>query len=58
MLLLLDRLFTFLASEPGHGEPPIVPETVIHMQDYNRAVLELVTFPNVLLAWCTLYPVP
>jgi len=49
-LLLLDRLFAFLASESG-GAPPLVPETVIHLQDYNRAVLELVTFPNVLLAW-------
>ena len=25
------------------------------MQDYNRAVLELVTFPNILLAWCTFF---
>lgn len=33
-----------------------MPETEIHLQDYNRAVLELVTFPNVLLAWCTFYP--
>ncbi|KAI9444081.1 hypothetical protein H4582DRAFT_1919155 [Lactarius indigo] len=56
-LLLLDRLFAFLASETGDpplasdGEKPIVPETEIHLQDYNRTVLELVTFPNVLLAW-------
>ncbi|KAH9179042.1 hypothetical protein EDB89DRAFT_2063142 [Lactarius sanguifluus] len=63
-LLLLDRLFAFLASsETGgaprasDGEQPIcVPETEIHLQDYNRAVLELVTFPNVLLAWCTFRP--
>ncbi|KAI0263071.1 hypothetical protein BC834DRAFT_888990 [Gloeopeniophorella convolvens] len=40
-LLLLDRLFSELAS------------TEIHLQDYNRAVLELVTLPNVLLAWYT-----
>ncbi|KAH9023926.1 hypothetical protein EDB84DRAFT_1564570 [Lactarius hengduanensis] len=46
-LLLLDRLFAFLASETA----AIVPETEIHLQDYNRAVLEIVTFPNVLLAW-------
>jgi protein-histidine N-methyltransferase len=51
-LLLLDRLFAFLASEIG-GTPREPPETEIHLQDYNRAVLELVTFPNVLLAWCT-----
>lgn len=65
-LLLLDRLFAFLADEMGGDGPPasdaewpsVVPETTteIHLQDYNRAVLELVTFPNVLLAWCT-YPV-
>jgi hypothetical protein len=63
-LLLLDRLFAYLASEPGVGSPssadndagsssaPSVQETHIHLQDYNRSVLELVTFPNVLLAWC------
>jgi hypothetical protein len=28
-------------------------EAEIHLQDYNCVVLELVTFPNVLLAWCT-----
>lgn len=69
-LLLLDRLFAYLASEPGTstGPPSIgdndagsrsddsvpsasVRETHIHLQDYNRSVLELVTFPNVLLAW-------
>ncbi|KAI9462846.1 hypothetical protein BJY52DRAFT_1255579 [Lactarius psammicola] len=55
-LLLLDRLFEFLASEIGRtgGAPPASdgePETEIYLQDYNRSVLELVTFPNVLLAW-------
>jgi len=67
-LLLLDRLFAHIASEPvdptglpsnasdsGAGSTPIpssVRETNIHLQDYNCSVLELVTFPNVLLAWC------
>ncbi|KAF8260313.1 hypothetical protein EI94DRAFT_1780502 [Lactarius quietus] len=53
-LLLLDRLFTCLASESGQtgsASDVELPETEIHLQDYNRAVLELVTFPNVLLAW-------
>jgi len=67
-LLLLDRLFAHIASEPtvatdvtdppcsaaDVGSTPIpssVRETDIHLQDYNRSVLELVTFPNVLLAW-------
>ena len=51
-LLLLDRLFASLASESGENSDD-TPETEIHLQDYNRAVLELVTFPNVILAWCT-----
>ena len=67
-LLLLDRLFAHVASEPvGVTDPPCgaddsdvgsttspssVRATEIHLQDYNRSVLELVTFPNVLLAWC------
>ena len=51
-LLLLDRLFASLASESGESNDD-TPETEIHLQDYNRAVLELVTFPNVILAWCT-----
>jgi protein-histidine N-methyltransferase len=57
-LLLLDRLFASLASESGTGRESDgeTPETEIHLQDYNRAVLELVTFPNVLLAWCMFPP--
>jgi hypothetical protein len=71
-LLLLDRLFTHLASEasgatesPCNSDAsagstltpmPLVQETDIHLQDYNRSVLELVTFPNVLLAWCSSRP--
>ena len=60
MLLLLDRLFAYLASEAGvtTGPPsssnngaesrsaPSEQETHIHLQDYNRSVLELVMFPN------------
>ena len=59
-LLLLDRLFAYLASEPGTatGSPlggnidagsrsaPSVKETHVHLQDYNRSVLEPVIFPN------------
>jgi protein-histidine N-methyltransferase len=52
-LLLLDRLFASLASKSGLAGVSETPETEIHLQDYNRAVLELVTFPNVLLAWCS-----
>ncbi|KAH9974643.1 hypothetical protein BGW80DRAFT_1170132, partial [Lactifluus volemus] len=59
-LLFLDHLFAFLASDSllpsggGNGEDdddvPLL-HTEIHLQDYNRSVLELVTFPNILLAW-------
>jgi hypothetical protein len=63
-LLFLDHLFAFLASDSllpsggGNGEGddddnvPLL-QTEIHLQDYNRSVLELVTFPNILLAWCS-----
>jgi protein-histidine N-methyltransferase len=66
-LLLLDRLFALLASkptcEPATGlpsdvPPRLAPETQIHLQDYNRSVLELVTLPNVLIAWCSFDPLP
>ena len=33
---------------PSTGSNP----TLLHVQDYNRSVLELVTLPNLLLAWC------
>jgi hypothetical protein len=51
-LLLLDRLFVSLVPESGTELAGVdeTPETVIHAQDYHRAVLELITFPNVLLA--------
>ncbi|KIY45988.1 hypothetical protein FISHEDRAFT_66750 [Fistulina hepatica ATCC 64428] len=42
-LYLLSRIFC--------AEPLPESSTVIHLQDYNRAVLELVTFPNILLTW-------
>ncbi|KAF5368666.1 hypothetical protein D9757_010230 [Collybiopsis confluens] len=43
-LYLLQRIFS---------SPPSAPhiKTAIHLQDYNPAALELVTFSNVLLAW-------
>ncbi|KAI0302790.1 hypothetical protein B0F90DRAFT_1627125, partial [Multifurca ochricompacta] len=59
-LLLLDRLFAFLASSEVTADPsdrgeasPTSPVSVteIHLQDYNHSVLELVTLPNVLLTW-------
>ncbi|KAJ3817368.1 hypothetical protein F5880DRAFT_1493065, partial [Lentinula raphanica] len=44
-LYLLQRIF----SRPPPD--PTSPKTTIHFQDYNTSVLELVTFPNVLLSW-------
>lgn len=29
-------------------------ETHLYLQDFNRSVLELITLPNILLAWCKL----
>ncbi|RXW25076.1 hypothetical protein EST38_g785 [Candolleomyces aberdarensis] len=42
-LYVLQRV---LSEPPGNTE-----ETHIHLQDYNASVLELVTFPNVLMIW-------
>ncbi|KAF9492580.1 hypothetical protein BDN71DRAFT_1451286 [Pleurotus eryngii] len=43
-IYLLDRLFS-LPKSTG------LPMTHIHLQDYNAAVLQLVTLPNILLNW-------
>lgn len=40
---LLQNLFNSAPSDK---------QTVIHLQDYNKSVLELVTLPNLILAWC------
>ncbi|KAJ3784673.1 hypothetical protein GGU10DRAFT_22214 [Lentinula aff. detonsa] len=44
-LYLLQRIF----SSPPTGSTS--QKTIIHFQDYNPSVLELVTFPNMLLSW-------
>ncbi|KAG6840316.1 hypothetical protein C0991_007466 [Blastosporella zonata] len=44
-MFLLRQL---LLSPPGDAI-----ETEIHLQDYNASVLELVSFPNILLTWYT-----
>ncbi|KAL1664080.1 hypothetical protein GGF50DRAFT_55613 [Schizophyllum commune] len=33
-------------------KPSDVPHTKITLQDYNASVLELITLPNLLIAWC------
>ncbi|KAI4517427.1 hypothetical protein K525DRAFT_210929 [Schizophyllum commune Loenen D] len=33
-------------------KPSEVPHTKITLQDYNASVLELITLPNLLIAWC------
>ncbi|KAI0062656.1 hypothetical protein BV25DRAFT_1943026 [Artomyces pyxidatus] len=47
-VFLLHRLFSALPDAPNAYDPPA---THFHLQDYNRSVLELVTLPNVVLAW-------
>ncbi|KDQ63440.1 hypothetical protein JAAARDRAFT_169261 [Jaapia argillacea MUCL 33604] len=41
-LYILTQLFS---------SPPSEKATEIHLQDYNESVLELVTLPNIILAW-------
>ncbi|RDB18695.1 Histidine protein methyltransferase 1 [Hypsizygus marmoreus] len=45
-LYILCRLFSVPSSTAARTS-----ETQLHFQDYNDSVLELVTFPNVLLTW-------
>ncbi|KAF4563744.1 hypothetical protein EYR36_002985 [Pleurotus pulmonarius] len=44
-IYLLERLFAQPPTNTG------LPMTHIHLQDYNDAVLQLVTLPNILLNW-------
>jgi len=41
--------------DPTNGEGSLETPRDLHVQDYNRLVLELVTLPNIILAWCE-YP--
>ncbi|KAF8880028.1 hypothetical protein BD779DRAFT_1612805 [Infundibulicybe gibba] len=49
-LYVLYKLF----RSPSHAGQ----ETYLHLQDYNSSVLELITFPNILLTWCTEFHSP
>ncbi|KAF7305767.1 hypothetical protein HMN09_00730400 [Mycena chlorophos] len=41
---------TYILSQLFHEEP--TPEGAeLHLQDYNASVVELITFPNIVLAW-------
>ncbi|KAK2459837.1 hypothetical protein APHAL10511_008158 [Amanita phalloides] len=44
-MYLLQKALSFLAKTN------CPPETQLHLQDYNSSVLELVTLPNLLIAW-------
>ncbi|KAA1476118.1 hypothetical protein DENSPDRAFT_784541 [Dentipellis sp. KUC8613] len=46
-IFLLHRLFAALAADPSQSPK----DTHVHLQDYNRSVLELITLPNIILAW-------
>ncbi|KIK77220.1 hypothetical protein PAXRUDRAFT_835059 [Paxillus rubicundulus Ve08.2h10] len=41
----------YILQEIFSSQPAGEPETHIHLQDYNASVLQLVTMPNVVLAW-------
>ncbi|KAL1693170.1 hypothetical protein GGG16DRAFT_49839 [Schizophyllum commune] len=45
-LYLLHEIFQ------DERKPSEVPQTRITLQDYNASVLELITLPNLLIAWC------
>lgn len=49
----MQELFTTLVSKNGSDSNHTAVATHFHLQDYNRSVLELVTLPNIILAWCT-----
>lgn len=44
-IYLLQAVFS---ADPDQSSSDVV----VHMQDYNELVLRLVTFPNIILAWC------
>ncbi|KZT20186.1 hypothetical protein NEOLEDRAFT_1158769 [Neolentinus lepideus HHB14362 ss-1] len=47
-LYILNRLFS-TRTDLTEGQWSV--ETHIHLQDYNRSVLELITLPNVIMTW-------
>jgi hypothetical protein len=51
-MYLLHELFShpWKKETPAHEGGPL--ETTIYLQDFNSLVVELVTFPNILLTWC------
>lgn len=49
----MQELFTNLVCDNGSDANLPAVATHFHLQDYNRSVLELVTLPNIMLAWCT-----
>lgn len=50
-LYLLQKIFSSPPASSNASNDK--QETHIHVQDYNASVLELVTLPNMILAWCT-----
>ncbi|KAJ7233915.1 hypothetical protein C8J57DRAFT_1439586 [Mycena rebaudengoi] len=41
----------YLLQQMFSGEPSSDRDTHVNLQDYNASVLELITFPNIILAW-------
>ncbi|KIM42252.1 hypothetical protein M413DRAFT_70611 [Hebeloma cylindrosporum] len=48
-IYLLHEIFSSINGRTGEPHTG----TILHLQDYNASVLQLVTLPNVLLAWYT-----
>ncbi|KAF8646923.1 hypothetical protein AX16_007015 [Volvariella volvacea WC 439] len=50
---LLQQIFeqSSVSNEASTGSGAETPLYSVHLQDYNLSVLQLVTFPNVLLSW-------
>ncbi|GAA5989398.1 hypothetical protein JCM10908_001294 [Rhodotorula pacifica] len=52
------RLLNEIAQEPTPEEGPRPKKTRIHVQDYNKQVLSLITFPNLLLTYAQHFLLP
>ncbi|KAI5827305.1 hypothetical protein K523DRAFT_247133 [Schizophyllum commune Tattone D] len=48
----IPSLYLFHEILQDERKPSEVPHTKITLQDYNASVLELITLPNLLIAWC------
>ncbi|POY74375.1 hypothetical protein BMF94_2569 [Rhodotorula taiwanensis] len=52
------RLLNEIARDPTPEDAPKPKKTRIHVQDYNKQVLQLITFPNLLLTYAQHFLLP